>query len=259
VEFTLFHSGSMSQKRIIVEIAAHSVQSALAAQAGGAHRVELFSDPFEGGVTPSEGLMGIVRDELKIPLHVIIRPRGGDFCYSDEEQDVMHRDIAAAKRMGVDGVVLGLLNPEGGVNVELTRELVEAARPMSVTFHRAIDMCRNLSIALRDVIASGADRVLTSGGATAASEGIPVLTSLVREAGEHISLIAAGGIRAINVRAIVQQTGVREVHAGLRTSVPGPMLFRNETVSFGNARSEFERVVVQEQDVRSLLEQTEGL
>jgi copper homeostasis protein len=249
----------MSAKRLIVEIAAHSVQSALAAQAGGAHRVELFSDPLEGGVTPSEGLIAVVRDQLKIPLHVIIRPRGGDFCYSEEEQDVMHRDIAAAKRMGVDGVVLGLLNPEGAVNVEFTRELVEAARPMSVTFHRAIDMCRNLSIALKDVIACGADRVLTSGGARLASEGISVLRSLVRDAGEHISVMAAGGIRATNVRAIVQQTGIREVHAGLRTSVPGPMLFRNETVSFGNARSEFERIIVQELDVRSLVEQTEGL
>src|SRR6185312_11982652 len=249
----------MSKKRVIVEIAAHSVQSALAAQGGGAHRVELFSDPLEGGVTPSEGLIAVVRDQLKIPLHVIIRPRGGDFCYSDEEQDVMHRDIAAAKQMGVDGVVLGVLKPQGGVNVELTRELVEAARPMSVTFHRAMDMCRNVSIALNDVIACGAGRVVTSGGAALASEGIPALRSLVKEAGERISLMAAGGIRAINVKAIVQQTGVREVHAGLRTSVPGPMLFRNETVSFGNARREFERIVVQEQDVRTLVEQAEGL
>lgn len=249
----------MSAKRITVEIAAHSVQSALAAQAGGAHRVELFSDPLEGGVTPSEGLIAVVRDQLKIPLHVIIRPRGGDFCYSDEEQEVMLRDIAAAKRMGVDGVVLGTLNPEGSVNVELTRELAEAARPMSVTFHRAIDVCRDLLTALNDVIACGADRALTSGGAALASEGIPVLASLVRQAGEQVSIMAAGGIRPRNVRAVIQQTGVREVHAGLRTVVTGPMQFRNETVSFGKAHSEFERVVVQEQDVRRLVEQAEGL
>lgn len=249
----------MSAKRIIVEIAAHSVQSALAAQAGGAHRVELFSDPVEGGVTPSQGLIAVVRDQLKIPLHVIIRPRGGDFCYSDNEQDVMHRDIAAAKRMGADGVVFGALNPEGSVNVELTRELVEAARPMSVTFHRAIDVCRDLSAALKDIIGSGADRVLTSGAAASASEGISVLQSLVREAGEQVSIMAAGGIRPTNVRSVVQQTRVREVHAGLRTAVPGPMLFRNETVSFGKARSEIERIIIREQDVRSLVEQTEGL
>ena len=249
----------MSKKRIIVEIAAHSVQSALAAQAGGAHRVELFSDPLEGGVTPSEGLVAVVRDRLKIPLHVIIRPRGGDFCYSDEEQDVMQSDIAAMKRIGADGAVLGALNPEGGVNVELTGMLVEAARPMSVTVHRAIDMCRDLSAALKDIVACGADRVLTSGGAASACEGISVLQSLVKEAGEHLSLIAAGGVGPANVRAVVQQTGVREVHAGLRTTVLGPMLFRNETVSFGKARSEFERIIVREQDVRSLVKEVEEL
>lgn len=249
----------MSAKRIIVEIAAHSVQSALAAQAGGAHRVELFSDPLEGGVTPSEGLVAVVRDRLKIPLHVIIRPRGGDFCYSDEEQDVMQRDIAAMKRIGADGAVLGALNPEGSVNVELTQALVEASRPMSVTFHRAIDMCRDISAALKDIVACGADRVLTSGGEASACDGISVLQLLVKEAGERISLIAAGGVRPANVRAIVQHTGVREVHAGLRTTVPGPMLFQNETVSFGKARSEFERIIIREQDVRSLVELAEGL
>ena len=249
----------MSPKQITVEIAAHSVQSVLAAQAGGAHRVELFSDPLEGGVTPSEGLVAVVRDRLKIPLHVIIRPRGGDFCYSDEEQDVMHRDIAAVKRIGADGVVLGVLNPEGSISVELTRELVEAARPMSVTFHRAFDMCKDLSAALKDIIACGSDRVLTSGGAAFASEGLPLLHSLAREAGEQISLIAAGGVRPANLRAIVQQTGVREVHASLRIAVQSPMLFRNETVSFGKAHNEFERIIVREQDVRSLVEQAEGL
>jgi copper homeostasis protein len=249
----------MSAKPIVVEIAAHSVQSALAAQDGGAHRVELFSDPLEGGVTPSEGLIAVVRDQLKIPLHVIIRPRGGDFCYSEEEQDVMHRDIAAAKRLGVDGVVLGTLEPEGSVNVELTRALVEAARPMSITFHRAIDFCRNVSAALRDVISCGAERVLTSGGAASATEGIPVLKSMVREAGEQIAVMAAGGVRPANVRAIVQQTGVREVHAGLRTTIPGPMLFQNDSVSFGKGRNEFERIVVQEHEVRVLVKQIEGL
>ena len=249
----------MLAKQIIVEIAAHSVQSALAAQSGGAHRVELFSDPLEGGVTPSTGLIAVIRDQLKIPLHVLIRPRGGDFCYSNEEQDVMHRDIAAVKRIGVDGVVLGVLNPEGSVNVELTRELVEASRPMSVTYHRAFDLCRDLTAALKDVSSCGADRLLTSGGAAQVLKGIPTLEWLVKEAGERLCLIAAGGVRPANVRAVVQQTGVREVHAGLRTIVPGPMLFRNETVSFGGARNEFERIVVQEQDVRHLVEQVQEM
>ena len=249
----------MSTKPVTVEIAAHSVQSALAAQAGGAHRVELFSDPLAGGVTPSEGLIKVVRDRLEIPLHVIIRPRGGDFCYDQAEIEAMHHDITVAKRIGVDGVVLGLLRPNGSVDVELTRQLVQAARPMAVTFHRAIDMSRDTSAALKEVIDCGADRALTSGGADDARQGIPVLKSLVVQAGDQITIMAAGGIRPENVRSIIQQTGAREVHAGLRTRVAGPMAFRNEKVSFGAPGNEFERLVVQEQDVRCLVEQVQNI
>src|SRR6185312_15464268 len=243
----------MSKKRVIVEIAAHSVQSAVAAQAGGAHRVELFSDPLEGGVTPSEGLIEVVREKLTVPLHVIVRPRGGDFCYSEAEFDAMCRDVAVAKRIGVDGVVFGLLEPEGSINVGLTSHLVEAARPLSVTFHRAIDMCRDVLDALRTSVRCGIDRVLTSGGAADACLGVPILKVMAEQAGDHITLIAAGGIRAENVGTIVEQTGIREVHAGLRSRVPGPMLFQNEKVSFG-VGSEFEQLVVRQEDVRSLVE-----
>jgi copper homeostasis protein len=249
----------MSREPIAVEIAAHSVQSALAAQRGGAHRVELFSNPLEGGVTPSEGLMEVVRERLSIPLHVLVRPRGGDFCYDEAELDAMQRDIAAAKRIGADGVVFGILKPEGSVNVELTRRLVQAARPMSVTFHRAIDICRDILDALQNAIGCGADRVLTSGGVAKAWDGVSILKSMVDRAASQVTVIAAGGIRPQNVRTIVQQTGIREVHAGLRSRVPGPMVFRNEEVSFGSGRSEFERIVVQEKDVRELVEQVQGI
>ena len=249
----------MSAKPVTVEIATYSAHSALAAEAGGAHRVELFSSPLEGGITPSEGLIALVRERLKIPLHVIIRPRGGDFCYSQAELDVMLRDIAVSKRIGVDGVVLGVLTPEGSVDVELTRQLVEAARPISVTFHRAIDMCRDLPAALKQVILCGADRVLTSGGAASACEGIPVLKSLVEQSPNHITVMAAGGIRPENVKGLIQQTGIREVHAGLRSRIAGPMVFRNKRVSFGPTSSEFERIVVREQDVRNLVEQVQGI
>lgn len=249
----------MSQKAILVEIAAHSVQAAVAAQAGGAQRVELFSSPLEGGLTPSEGLMAVVRDRLKISLHIIIRPRGGDFCYCDAELEAMHRDVATARRIGVDGIALGILDPEGRIDVEPTRQLVSAARPLSVTFHRAIDMCRDVHSALRDAIACKVDRVLTSGGAADASQGMAILKSLVAEAGKNVSLIAAGGIRPANAATIIKETGVREVHAGLRSRVSGPMLFQNDKVSFGNRHSEFERIVIREQDVRSLVEQVHGL
>lgn len=249
----------MSQKAILVEIAAHSVQAAVAAQAGGAQRVELFSSPLEGGLTPSEGLMAVVRDRLKISLHIIIRPRGGDFCYCDAELEAMHRDVATARRIGVDGIALGILDPEGRIDVEPTRQLVSAARPLSVTFHRAIDMCRDVHSALRVAIACKVDRVLTSGGAADASQGMAILKSLVTEAGKNVSLIAAGGIRPANAATIIKETGVREVHAGLRSRVSGPMLFQNDKVSFGNRHSEFERIVIREQDVRSLVEQVHGL
>jgi copper homeostasis protein len=249
----------MSIKPITVEIAAHSVQAALAAQSGGAHRVELFTDPLEGGVTPSEGLIALLRDRLKIPLHILIRPRAGDFCYCEAELDVMQRDIAAAKRIGVDGIVLGALTVEGAVDRKLTTRLIDLAHPIPVTFHRAIDMCRDMMAALSDVIASGASRVLTSGGQADACQGIPALRSLSEQAGNKLILIAAGGIRLTNVTQIVQATGIREVHAGLRTRVPGPMRFRNEKVSVGAAGSEFERLVVREEDVRALVEQVASL
>lgn len=249
----------MSREPITVEIAAHSVQSAIAAQRGGAHRVELFSNPLEGGVTPSQGLIEVAREELSIPLHVLVRPRGGDFCYDEAELDAMQRDIAVAKRIGADGVVFGILEPEGSVNVELTRQLVQVARPLSVTFHRAIDICRDILDAVQKVIGCGADRVLTSGGKANAWDGVSVLKSMADEAGGQVTLIAAGGIRPENVRTIIQQTGIREVHAGLRSRVPGPMVFQNEKVSFGPGRNEFERIVVQEKDVCDLVERVQGL
>ncbi len=249
----------MSRKTVLVEIAAHSVQAAMAAQRGGAHRVELFSNPLEGGVTPSTGLIEVVRERLSIPLHVLIRPRGGDFCYDQAELDAMHRDIAVAKRIGADGVVFGVLEPEGSVNVELTRQLVQAARPISVTFHRAIDMCQDVLDAIQKVIDCGADRVLTSGGAATASDGIPMLNSMVERAGSRLTVIAAGGVRPGNVRSIIQHSGAREVHAGLRSRARGPMVFHNEKVSFGSKASEFERTLVRQEDVRDLVEQVQGI
>ncbi|HWY70873.1 MAG TPA: copper homeostasis protein CutC [Terriglobales bacterium] len=240
--------------RTIVEIAVHSVESAIAAQVGGADRVELFSNPIEGGVTPSEGLITILREKLVKDLHVMIRPRGGDFHYSELESEVMRRDINMAKRSGANGVVFGFVNVDGTVDVERTRQMVEASRPLSVTFHRAFDVCSNLENALEDLISSGVDRVLTSGGEASAIEGSKRIASLVRIAGNRIKIIAAGGIRPANVRRILQETGVREVHAGLRSTIPGPMRFHNEKVSIGHRiPGEHERIVVKEDDVRKLV------
>ena len=140
---------------VLIEVCVDSVTSAIAAERGGAQRIELCSDLLEGGVTPSLGLLGVVRSNTSIALHPIIRPRPGDFCYSDAEFDSMQRDIEIAKSEGADGVVLGILERDGTVDVRRTRELIELARPLSVTFHRAFDMSEDLFRALDDVCATG--------------------------------------------------------------------------------------------------------
>lgn len=248
-----------SSAKILLEIAAHTIDSAVAAQAGGAKRVELFSNPLEGGVTPSEGLAIAVRERLTIGLHILIRPRGGDFCYSSAELQAMLHDIATAKRLAANGVVLGIVNPKGTVDVPRLRDLVSAARPLAVTFHRAFDMCRDLPATLETLIDCGVERVLTSGGEATAQAGIPMLANLVSTAGKRIVIIAAGGIRATNALEIVRQTGVAEVHAGLRSHVPSPMQFRNAKISFGGGISEHERLEVLEGDVRQLIQELSHL
>jgi len=240
--------------RLIVEIAVHSVDSAIAAEAGGADRVEVFSNPIEGGVTPSEGLIAAIREKLVRGVHVMIRPRGGDFHYSDLEFDVMCRDIHVAKRLGANGVAFGLVNLDGTVDTERTSRLIELARPLSVTFHRAFDVCCDFEKALEDLISSGADRVLTSGGEANALEGMNLIAALTRIAGDRITIMAAGGIKPGNVQQIVKQTGVREVHAGLRSPASSPMRFQNKKISLGHkVPGDYERIIVKQEDVRMLV------
>jgi copper homeostasis protein len=245
----------MRHRKILVEVAAHTIEAALAAEAGGADRVELFSNHMEGGVTPSEGAIAVGRDHMRIGLHVMIRPRGGDFCYSEHEVDAMHRDISVAKRLGANGVAFGIVNPDGEINVEQAGQLIASARPLSVTFHRAFDTCKDLTAALVLLISSGVDRVLTSGGAPNAADGIENIANLVSIAGGRIKVMAGGGIRPHNIRRIVQETGVLEVHAGLRSVVPGPMLFRNQAISSETEPHCYDRTVIHETDVRRLVDE----
>jgi copper homeostasis protein len=238
---------------VLIEVCVDSIASAAAAERGGAQRVELCSDLLEGGITPSLGLLQSVRAAISLPLHVIVRPRGGDFCYSEEEFDVMRRDIEIAKRAGADGVVLGILLPSGRIDIARTRQLTELAMPMSVTFHRAFDMSADLQNSLTDVCQTGADRLLTSGGEPDCLQGTDAIAKLVQSARGRIHIMAGGGINAGNVAPILQRTGVTEIHVGVATAVPSPMLVRNSRVSLGKVPGrEYHRAQVLEESLREL-------
>jgi copper homeostasis protein len=236
-----------------LEICVDSVASAAAAESGGAQRVELCSGLIEGGLTPSLGLIRAVRSRIGIGVHVMIRPRGGDFFYSDEELAVMRDDIALAAQSGVEGVVLGLLTAGGNVDVERTRELVEFARPMEVTFHRAFDMTRDVERSLEDVIATGADRVLTSGGQQTAMLGCKRIRDLVEAADGRIGLMAGGGVRVENVQQIAQATGALEFHTALRNSIAPPATDEVQKVRLGDRGvDDYAGSVISSADVRLL-------
>ena len=240
---------------VILEICADSVESAVAAEAGGAKRIELCSSLLEGGVSPSAGLISTVRSRLSIDVYVMIRPRGGDFCYSAAEFEAMEQDVLTAKQLGADGIVFGILKEDGDIDIARTCHLIEIARPLKSTFHRAFDMSRELSKSLADVIEAGADRVLTSGGEQNVADGLPAIANLVRVAGSQIAIMAGGGVSESNVHRIIEATGVREIHASVRVHVPSPMRYRNEKISMGLAKGrEYQRVTVLQEKVARLLE-----
>jgi copper homeostasis protein len=222
----------MPKPEILIEACVDSVESAMAAETGGAGRVELCADLAEGGITPSAGTMAECRDRIRIPLYVMIRPRGGDFLYSDTEFAVMQRDIDQARALGADGVVLGLLTRDGEVDAARTRALVEQARPLDVTFHRAIDVCRDPAKALNTLMALEVDRVLTSGQAPTALAGARLIAKLVDQAGRRLVVLPAGGINETNARRVVDRTGARELHVRGVTPVESAMQYRSKRVSF---------------------------
>lgn len=238
---------------ILLEICVDSLESAMAAERGGASRIELCSDLMGGGITPSLGLIEVVRAAINIDVHVIIRPRAGDFCYSDDEFRIMRRDIAVAKAAGATGIVLGILRSTGCIDINRTLELVHLCRPLSATFHRAFDMTVDLHHALDDACKTGVDRILTSGGAATCVEGLENLAALVKSSQGRVRIIAAGNIRAHNVRKIIERSGVREIHAGPSRPVPGPMSYQNARISLGKTTGcEYQRMQVLEEDVRAI-------
>jgi copper homeostasis protein len=200
---------------ILLEVSVETLEGAVAAERGGAQRIELCAELRLGGLTPGEELMRLARAKVELPIFAMIRTRAGDFVYSPDELAQMHSAISAAKRLGMDGVVLGLLTKDHRVDIERTRELVRAAQPLPVTFHRAFDDVADMNAALEDVIQTGAARVLTSGAAVSAPAGIERLARLVAEAKERIIIVPGGGINASNASQLARQSGAREIHSGL--------------------------------------------
>lgn len=217
----------------LVEVCVGSCYSALAAQMGGASRIELCDNLYEGGTTPSSGMIQVVLNELSLPVNVIIRPRGGDFLYTDLEFEVMKKDIELCKKLGVNGVVIGILTENGRIDQHRTRELIDCARPLEITFHRAFDMTPDPFEALDLLMDLGIDRVLSSGQKNSAPEGAPLIRKLIERAGSEIIILPGGGLNEENILEFARFTGALEFHATLRSRVSSKMVFRNQEVSMG--------------------------
>ena len=236
----------------IIEICANSAQSCVEAEAGGASRVELCAGIPEGGTTPSYGEIRTAQALTShIDINVIIRPRGGDFLYTEAEIQSMLADIELCKQLGVHGVVFGCLTPEGDIDVPLMRRLKEAAGPLSVTCHRAFDVCRDPFRALEELIELGCDRIVTTGQKADAVQGIPLIAELVKRAAGRIIIMPGCGVRANNIAQIEAATGAKEFHTSARRVVYSQMTYRNEEVPMGSSAvtSEFETVQTDRREV----------
>ena len=245
----------MSQ-RSKIEICANSVESAVKAQEGGAYRVELCAGIPEGGTTPSFGDIRMARQLLQnTKLHVIIRPRGGDFLYSPLELEIMLHDIKVARQLGADGVVFGCLTAEGDIDIPAMKMLMNAVGDMSVTFHRAFDMCKNPQEALEQIIALGCSRILTSGQEPNAVKGIPLLKELVKQADGRIIIMPGCGVNPSNILHIAEETGACEFHFSGRSTFESGMIYRNPKVSMGGTVKieEYEKDVTNPDIVKAAL------
>ncbi len=213
-----------------LEVIGFTIESCLIAQAAGAHRIELCDNPSEGGTTPSYGFIKTARENLSIELYPIIRPRGGDFLYSEIEFEVMKADIQICKNLGCDGVVIGMLNLDGTVDKQRCKELVDIAQPMGVSFHRAFDRTKDPFKALEDIISIGCERILTSGQKSVATDGAALLNELVKQANGRIIIMPGSGVRSDNVETLVKKTNATEFHTSARTYADSKMEFINESM-----------------------------
>lgn len=239
----------------LIELCVEGIDGFLAAQEAGADRVELCASLVEGGLTPSLATIRAAVKAAHIPVHVIIRPRGGDFLYSEAEFETMVEDIKALRNEGVSGVVIGCLTPDGRIDEPRTKALVEAAQPMSVTCHRAFDMTDDAGEALEALIRCGVNRVLTSGQRDTAVEGIAILKNAVEQAAGRIVVMGCGALDAENIRAVRDGAGLSEMHFAALTTVPSGMAFRNPHVGMGGTEKdrEYELTLTDRQAVRATI------
>jgi copper homeostasis protein len=213
-----------------LEVIGFTIESCLIAQAAGADRIELCDNPSEGGTTPSYGFIKTARENLSIELYPIIRPRGGDFLYSEIEFELMKADIQICKNLGCDGVVIGMLNSDGTVDKQRCKQLVDIAQPMGVSFHRAFDRTKDPFKALEDIISIGCERILTSGQKSVATDGAALLNELVKQANGRIIIMPGSGVRSDNIETLVKKTNATEFHTSARTYTDSKMEFINESM-----------------------------
>ena len=233
----------------MLEVAIFNIESAIQAQAAGANRLELCENPNEGVTTPSYVTLRVVAKKISIPVFPIIRPRGGDFLYTNAEFEVMKNDIQICKELGFAGVVIGLLLPDGSIDKERTKLLVDLAAPMAVTFHRAFDRCKDPIQGLHDIIETGCKRILTSGQVPSAPNALDLLQTLVHEAGDKIIIMPGSGVRGNNIENIKQVTKAKEFHSSARKVVPTNMQFVKESM-----QENLSNMLVDAADIKTMLE-----
>ncbi|MGN6416827.1 MAG: copper homeostasis protein CutC [Pseudobacter sp.] len=221
--------------KAILEVCAFNLQSCMIAEKAGAYRVELCDNPVEGGTTPSYGTIKRTRERISIKLYPILRPRCGNYYYDEDEIEILKQDIAVCRELGCDGISIGVQKINGEIDIERLKEFVELAGPMGVTCNRAFDATPDPFQALEDIIAAGCERILTSGQLSGAPEAGELLGKLVKQAGDRIIIMPGAGIRASNIKKLMEESGAKEYHGSVRKATVNPMSFSNPLVTdFGN-------------------------
>lgn len=238
-----------------LEICCYSVESAIKAEYAGANRIELCDNHTEGGTTPSYATIKYVINNLRIPVNVILRPRGGDFLYSDIEFEVMKEDALKMKELGVNGIVFGILTTTGEIDIDRTREILELTHPLECTFHRAFDMCQDHFKSLEQLKKLGIKRILTSGGKNTIYDGIELLSKLVEAAKNEIIIMPGSGINENTIEKILQETGAKEFHSSAKIFVNSDMNYLNPTVKMGKNQSidEYKKISVDTNQIKKMI------